>query len=173
MGGAGGDLQLPGEMPPLPCDPPFPGLDPPCSEQDLHGTVLECLGSVSLSFQFPLTALTPPADNLRIVCLPLDGTLGIGGMGGAGGLDSAVVLEVDYLYPGSAGVLESESTFSLSKPARAVASHTNFTDGLPAECVENRGEYPDSYFFAEVAIAQGDTIVEQRRLLLHGSACVP
>jgi len=161
--------------PAAPCDQEYPGLDPPCNAEDLHGELTVCVSSRRVDFAFPLTDVTPPAAHLRLVALPLDSTLGAGGLGGSTGLlEASVPLAASYITPESAGELASE-TFSLSAEAESVDSVWHFSDEDPTEgdYLESHGAEDDWYSLAEVALVDGDSILEQRRLLVdRGFTCL-
>lgn len=162
QGGASGGFG--GAAPSGPCDDPR--LDPPCSDDDLHGEWLECKQYTTIRFDFPLADVAAPVEGLRLVFLPLDSDLGVGGWGGAAGL----IDESLDLYEG-VGELDGE-TFDLNESAEAVAASLDISDGIPADYVESHelGQYPWVWGLAHVALVQGDTILLEYRLLIDRSS---
>jgi|GEM_PF-2174952 len=157
-------------------DPPRPGacddpeLDPPCDGNELHGTQYTCLHKKVITFTLPLSDVTPPAEDLRVVCLPHDPTLGAGGLGGSGGyLESSIQLELDSLLPGTAGTIV-DGSFNLTKTANSV-DVTLEVHEVPADSFANYVQsYPledyRSYGVAHIALVHGSTVVDERRLLV-------
>ncbi len=97
-------------------------LDPPCSDDDLHGEWLECKQYTTIRFDFPLADVAAPVEGLRLVFLPLDSDLGVGGWGGAAGLiDESLDLYEGGFSPLGVGGLDGE-TFDLNESAEAVAA---------------------------------------------------
>jgi len=162
--------------PPRPdaCDDPE--LDPPCNENDLHGARYTCLHASVISFTLPLSGVTPPAEELRVVCLPHEPTLGAGGLGGSGGyLESSIQLELDSLLPGAAGSIV-DGSISLTQKAESVDVKFNVHD-VPDE---SRADYVEShpqddggwYGVIRIALVQGSMVVSERRVLVDDNiAC--
>lgn len=170
VGASGGEG---GAVPSGPCDDP--DLEPPCSEDDLHGEWLECKQYTSIRFSFPLTGVAAPAQNLRLVFLPLDSSAGFGGMGGS----TELLQESLDLREGASsplGAVESDGeTFDITESAESVSASLDVSDGNPPDYVETHelSQYPWVWGRARVALVQGDTILLEHRLLIDVSAVCP
>jgi len=162
--------------PPAPCDNPDLELDPPCNDDDVHGVLVVCAGVKAVAFNFPLTSVVPPAENLRLVCLPVDASLGAGGVGGLGGLggsaglaDSGPALGAESLTPETAGELATDGSFTIVEPAESVFSRIDVKGGWPSNCLGPGDANAGLYAVAQIALTRGDSIVVQRRLLVDGA----
>jgi len=161
---------LGGAAPSGPCDDP--ALAPPCNDDDLHGGWLECKRFTTIEFTFPLSDVRAPAEGLRLVFLPLDSSLGVGGMGGANALVGESLDLREYAFdPLLAGETDDEA-FNLLEPAISVGAKLDVSDGIPEDYVETHelGQYPWVWGRAHVALVQGETILLEHRLLINGTS---
>jgi hypothetical protein len=135
-----------------PCGREYPGLEPPCRESDVTGSLSRC----GLWFDIPLTQVVPPACGLEVVLLPP--ALG-GDDGGAGGMPTQpYALEVFSVFP-EEPPWESGKVFDLVTPAGFVRAGAR--QGEPRGYVTEA----NGYGVATVALRQGgETLAVYRGL---------
>ncbi len=93
-----------------------------------------------------------------------------GGLGGSGGLlEAGLELAAYSLSPETAGNIDGGS-FAITQQAESVETSFDLSDGWPTDdYLESRGvrgEDEDWYAVAEIAVAQGNTVLSEHRLLV-------
>ena len=148
------------------CNVPLGIFDPPCSSEDV---IIDpgCSWDPELNVEYPASGLaTPSADDLNLVLLPKYHT---GGLGGADGEDSPPkVLQGIVITPFTAGTV-TEAGFTLTSPATSLSGSMPRLDELEVDylaVVENPESPAEPYNQGQIAVVDGSSIVEQKRLLI-------